>query len=102
MKSPTARGRARDEHGRITDVAVIGLPDPDTGERACAVLCPADTASPISLQEIGSYLREKGLTTQKIPEQLEIVDAIPRNATGKILKHELRKKFENTSRPARA
>ena len=90
------------EHERIADVAVIGLPDPDTGERACAVLCPAEAASPISLQEIGSYLREKGLTTQKIPEQLEIVDAIPRNATGKILKHELRKKFENTSRPARA
>ena len=32
--------------------------------------------------------------TQKIPEQLEVVDALPRNPTGKILKHELRRRFE--------
>ena len=33
--------------------------------------------------------------TQKIPEQLEIVDVLPRNPTGKVLKHELRKRFTN-------
>jgi cyclohexanecarboxylate-CoA ligase len=40
-----------------------------------------------------AYCRESGLMTQKIPEQLEIVDALPRNATGKILKFELRDRF---------
>ena len=40
-----------------------------------------------------AYLQEKGLMIQKVPEQLERVDAVPRNPTGKILKHELRERF---------
>ena len=39
------------------------------------------------------YLKSQSLMVQKIPEQLEHVDAIPRNPTGKILKHELRKDY---------
>ena len=43
---------------------------------------------------MSAYLREHGLMTQKIPEQLEIIDAMPRNATLKILKHELRARYK--------
>ncbi len=85
-------------HDRIEDVAVVGLPDPDTGERACAVLSLKDAARPVAMDEMGAFLKERGLMVQKIPEQIEIVERIPRNATGKILKHELRTKYEHTKR----
>ena len=39
------------------------------------------------------YLAAQGLMRQKMPEQLEIVDQVPRNPTGKILKDELRRRF---------
>ena len=59
----------------MADVAVIGLPDDRTGERACAVVVPADAADPPSLDELCAYLLERGLMKQKLPEQLEIIDA---------------------------
>ncbi|MGQ0802790.1 MAG: AMP-binding protein [Actinomycetota bacterium] len=77
----------------VADVAVIGLPDPGSGERACAVLVPKDISAPPTLEDIATFCKDAGLMTQKIPEQLEIVDVLPRNATGKVLKHELRKQY---------
>ena len=46
-----------------------------------------------TLAEIAAFCRETGLATQKIPEQLEWVDEFPRNASGKLLKFELRERF---------
>jgi acyl-CoA synthetase (AMP-forming)/AMP-acid ligase II len=77
----------------VADVAVIGLPDPRTGERVCAVVVPADAANPISFDAMVAWCRDEGLMTQKLPERLEIVDVLPRNPTGKILKFELRDRF---------
>lgn len=76
-------------HPEIVDVAVIGLPDPSTGERCCAVAVLAAGAS-LTLTDLGEFARNAGLATQKVPEQLEVVDALPRNAAGKVAKHELR------------
>jgi len=81
-------------HPKVEDVAVIGLPDPKTGERACAVVVSAGAEDPITLAEIADFLKRQGLMAQKLPEQLEFVDELPRNPTGKVLKHELRKRFE--------
>ncbi|MBW2244725.1 MAG: AMP-binding protein [Deltaproteobacteria bacterium] len=81
------------EHPEIADVAVVGLPDPASGERACAVVVPANPAVGFSFETMASFLAERGLARQKFPEQLELVDALPRNASGKILKNELRKRF---------
>ncbi len=79
-------------HPAVSDVAVIGLPDPKTGERACAVVSVAEGQS-FDLDEMVSYLKGRGLRVQSIPEQLELVETVPRNPAGKILKHALRETY---------
>ncbi len=83
------------EHPKVRDVAVIGLPDARTGERCCAVVTCRDPSDPLSLDEMHAFLLDQQLMVQKIPEQLEIVPSLPRNATGKILKNELRERFSH-------
>jgi cyclohexanecarboxylate-CoA ligase len=81
-------------HPKVGDVAVIGLPDRERGERVCAVVERAPGESPLSFEEMASHLREAGLMLQKVPEQLEVVDELPRNATlRKVLKYKLREEY---------
>ncbi|MFJ4711454.1 class I adenylate-forming enzyme family protein [Streptomyces sp. NPDC088785] len=81
-------------HPSVQDAAVIGLPDAERGERVCAVLELRPGAPRLTLPETTAYLREAGLSTFKLPEQLEIVDALPRNETlRKVLKYKLRSHF---------
>jgi acyl-CoA synthetase (AMP-forming)/AMP-acid ligase II len=81
------------EHPGVADVAVIGLPDAATGERACAVVVPADPDDVPDLAALGAFLRSRGLSTRKLPEQVEYVDALPRNAMGKVVKHTLTSRY---------
>ena len=69
-------------HPSVADVAVIGLPDPKTGERACAIVAPKEGA-PLSFIEMRDFLKEKGLRNQAIPEQLEVVAAVPATRPGR-------------------
>ncbi len=78
------------EHPTIADVAVVGVPHPATGERACAVVVLEAGETRLSLADLAEFCRQRGLANQKIPERIEIVDALPRNALGKVLKRELR------------
>ena len=80
-------------HPAVADVAVVGLPDEASGERACAVVVVAEGAEAPTLAAISDHLLEQGLMKQKLPEQVEIVDSLPRNPTGKVLKFELRDRF---------
>ncbi|AWK09721.1 cyclohexanecarboxylate-CoA ligase [Streptomyces spongiicola] len=82
------------EHPRVGEAAVIGLPDAERGERVCAVVEQPGGARPLTLGEIAEHLRSAGLAVHKIPEQLELVDALPRNDTlRKVLKYRLRERF---------
>jgi len=76
-------------HPAVADVAVLGLPDPVTGERCCAVVVLAEGAR-LTLDDVRAFADGEGLARQKVPEQLEFVEALPRNPGGKVLKHELR------------
>ena len=76
-------------HPSVADAAVIGLPDDKSGERACAVIvCKPDMT--ITFDDMVSFLKSAQLSVHKIPEQLEIVSALPRNPSGKVLKKDLR------------
>ncbi|MFJ8004352.1 class I adenylate-forming enzyme family protein [Streptomyces fagopyri] len=81
-------------HPAVGDVAVIGLPDADRGERVCAVVEQPAGAAALTLAAAVAYLRAEGLSVHKLPEQLEVVEALPRNETlRKVLKYRLRERF---------
>lgn len=74
----------------MADVAVVGVPDERTGERACAVVVLAPGVESLTIPELARHCIAAGLAKLKIPEQLEIVEGLPRNPMGKVLKHVLR------------
>lgn len=74
----------------IADIAIVGLPDDRTGERACAVVVPATGAAEPGLADISRLLQHRGMAKFKIPEQLAIWDQLPKNDAGKVLKHEIK------------
>ena len=76
-------------HPAVVDVAVVAAPDARTGERVCAFVVPTPGAT-LSLTALAEHCRSLGLAVQKCPEQLELVDSLPRNSFGKVLKQDLR------------
>lgn len=76
-------------HPNIREAAVIGYPDAKWGESIKAIIALKNPAEPLGVADVTSFLSGK-IARFKIPKQVEIVDALPRNATGKILKTVLR------------
>jgi acyl-CoA synthetase (AMP-forming)/AMP-acid ligase II len=76
------------QHPKVLEAAAIGIPDTRLGERVCAaiVLKPGET---LSFAELTAFLRDK-IATYKLPEFLEVLDALPRTPTGKAQKGPLR------------
>ena len=76
-------------HPAIAEIAIVGLPDTKTGERACAVIVAKGHSNP-QVTDLAAFLAEKGVAKFKFPEQVVIWDALPKNDAGKVLKHKIR------------
>ena len=77
------------DHRAVADVAVVAAPDDRMGEvvRACVVLKPGVS---LTLDDVREFFASAGIARQKTPERLTVLEALPRNASGKVLKHVLR------------
>jgi non-ribosomal peptide synthetase component E (peptide arylation enzyme) len=76
-------------HPKIKEVAAVGCPDERLCERTCAVVVPV-AGETVTLEEIVEYMASKGVAKYKLPERLEIVEALPRNAVHKVLRRKIR------------
>lgn len=76
-------------HPGIAEIAIVGVPDERTGERACAVVVASGQAPP-DVPAMRALLEEHGVARFKAPEQVEVWDALPKNDAGKVLKHRIR------------
>jgi 2,3-dihydroxybenzoate-AMP ligase len=76
-------------HPRVAQAALVGMPDPLLGERTCAYIVAEGKAGSPSLADLTGFLRERGLAAYKMPDRLEIVDALPRTGADKVDKRRL-------------
>ncbi|QEC48021.1 long-chain-fatty-acid--CoA ligase [Baekduia soli] len=81
-------------HEAVQEVAIFGLPDPRWIEAVTAAVVPR-TGADVTAEEIVAFCRER-LAGFKVPKRVEIVGELPKNASGKILKRELRDRFAET------
>lgn len=79
-------------HQAVLEASVVGIPDPEWGEAILAVVAlkEGESADP---DELRTFCRMSELTSIKIPERVEIMESLPKNAVGKIAKNELRDHF---------
>ncbi|NMB35769.1 MAG: cyclohexanecarboxylate-CoA ligase, partial [Firmicutes bacterium] len=78
-------------HPKVSDAAVVAMPDQIMGEKACAFVIPAAGSEALTFEEMVDYLKSKKLAMYKLPERLEVVDVFPMAGGSKINKVELRK-----------
>lgn len=80
-------------HPKVADVAVVGFPDKRMGERGCAFLVLKDGTG-FDLGELRDWMEKSGAARQYWPEAVEIIQTMPRTASGKIQKFVLREQAE--------
>jgi 2,3-dihydroxybenzoate-AMP ligase len=75
-------------HPAVSEVAVVGMPDAEMGERVCAFIVPRGT--PPTVADLAEFLLAQGIAKFKLPERVEIRDALPVTSIRKIAKRALR------------
>ncbi|RUP02724.1 AMP-binding protein [Mycobacterium avium] len=81
-------------HPALKAFSVVGMPDERLGERVCCYVVAKPGHHAPAVGELREFLLKEGMPIQKTPERVVVVDALPMTATGKVLKHELRKDIE--------
>ncbi|MBR1692652.1 MAG: AMP-binding protein [Lachnospiraceae bacterium] len=84
-------------HANIREAAVIGIPDEEMGNRSCAFLL-TENGDKMSVRSVHGYLKELGVASYKLPDQVECVEAWPLTSVGKIDKKALLHMVANTER----
>jgi cyclohexanecarboxylate-CoA ligase/acyl-CoA synthetase len=79
-----------DSHPKVLQSALVPMPDPVLGERACLFVSLKNPSVPVSLEELVNYLMSKEIARNKLPERLVIVAEMPLTPTRKIIKSRLR------------
>jgi malonyl-CoA/methylmalonyl-CoA synthetase len=87
-------------HPGVAEVAVLGLPDADFGEQVAAVVVPRAGAPAPEAQALVDWCKDR-LASFKKPRRVVFVDALPRNALGKVQKHLLRDRLVEPGDAAR-
>ncbi len=83
-------------HPSVAQVAVIGVPDRRMGEVGVALVVPVPGTEPAGLEEaLAAWARER-LANYKVPRAVQLVDGFPVNASGKVLKRELRQQHADS------
>jgi acyl-CoA synthetase (AMP-forming)/AMP-acid ligase II len=82
------------EHPDVLEVAVVAMPHARLGETVCAFVVPKPGAQP-TMPQLVAHLDARGLARQKFPERVEVVESLPRTASGKIQKYLLREKLKS-------
>lgn len=77
------------QHPAVLDAAVVPVPDAVLGERICAVIIARPGVAPPRLDDLGAFLRARGMAAWHQPEQLVLVSDFPRNVGGKVDKSRL-------------
>jgi acyl-CoA synthetase (AMP-forming)/AMP-acid ligase II len=85
-------------HPDIAEIAIIGLPDARTGERACAVIVSRNRRGP-DVASLRAFLDAQGVAKFKVPEEVVLWDALPKNDAGKVLKHQIRSALAAPTEP---
>ncbi len=70
-------------HPKVADVAVVGIPDVEWGQRIAAVVCPTD--GELDLEDLALWSRER-LRSSRTPQVIELSDELPRTASGKLMR----------------
>ncbi len=71
------------EHPQVVIVAVVAMPDPQMGEKACAYIQPAP-GSNLTFEKIIAFLKDRGSSVLHLPERIEFVETMPLTQTGKV------------------
>jgi 2,3-dihydroxybenzoate-AMP ligase len=80
------------KHPAVHHVALVAMPDDRFGEKACAFVVTKPGAA-LAFDELIAFLKQQRIASFKLPERLEIVDALPTSLVGKVLKRQLREEI---------
>lgn len=96
--SPSDLDTVLEGHPDLAEVAVCAYPDPALGEKICACVVLAPGARPPTPASLGEWLLARGVAKFKLPERIEVLEALPRNPVGKVVRGDLQQLISQESR----